>query len=23
NREHFRAKMTIAQFRYGGAEEGS
>lgn len=23
NHEHFRAKMTIAQFRYGGAEEGS
>ncbi len=21
--EHFRAKLTIAQFRYGGAEEGS
>lgn len=23
NREHFRAKMTIAQFRYGAGEEGS
>lgn len=23
NHEHFRAKMTIAQFRYSGAEEGS
>lgn len=23
NREQFRAKMTIAQFRYGAAEEGS
>jgi hypothetical protein len=23
NREHFRAKMTIAQFRYGAEEEGS